>query len=61
MDNDGQILKSRDDKTPVRISKVADATDKGDSFTLAGESGCSWLKKDEPIGAETLRPRIEPC
>ena len=60
MDNEDQILKSRDDKAPVRLSKVAEATDKGDSFVLADESGCSWLKNNEPIGPETLRPRIEP-
>jgi len=55
-----QILKCRDDKAPIFLSKLADATDVNESFILAEGNECSWLKKDETLGPVKLRPRIEP-
>ena len=60
MQKDDQILKTRDDKDPVIFTKIAEATSTGEPFKLAGESECSWLKKDETFGPVKLRPRIEP-
>ena len=60
MDNDDQVLKSRDDKAPVKLSKVPDVTGKGVSFKVAGGGWCAWLKAEEQVGVDTLRPRIEP-
>ncbi len=61
MNKDGQILKSRDDKAPVLFSKTPAAQGTGESFTVAGESQCSWIQnKDELFTAAKLRERIEP-
>lgn len=60
MNKDNQILKSRDDKAPIFISKAEDDVENENPFKLAAGSACSWLKKDEVFGAEKLRPRIEP-
>lgn len=57
---DDQILKCRDDKKPVILSKVTEDGATGVTFKLAEGSDCSWLNKDEFIGPENLRPRIEP-
>ena len=55
-----QILKCRDDTTPVFLSAITGDKDAEPVFKLAEGSTCSWLKKDEPIGTEKLRQRIEP-
>jgi hypothetical protein len=60
MNKDDQILKSRDDKVPIVFSKVAEASATEESFKLAGDSECSWQKKDETFGPAKLRERIEP-
>ncbi len=60
MMNDGQILKCRDDKTPIILSKLADAPDASEPFKLAEGSECSWLKQNETVGPVKLRSRIEP-
>jgi hypothetical protein len=52
-----QVLKCRDDKSPVSLSEVPGEKD---TFQLAAGSSCSWLKKDETATPEKLRPRIEP-
>lgn len=51
-----QILKSRDDKTPVQFV----ATGEKDLFTLEKGTECSWIKHSEQFGPDKLRPRIEP-
>ena len=60
MTNDQQILKSRDDKAPVVLVNVAEPADPAKPFILADGFESSWLKKDVPVGASDLRPRIEP-
>lgn len=55
-----QILKCRDDKSPVFFTEAPDDNGQGQSFKLADESECSWTRKDEAFGPEKLRPRIEP-
>ena len=55
-----QILKCRDDKSPVFFAKCQDEKEKDVSFKLADESECSWVRKDEAFGPDKLRPRIEP-
>lgn len=55
-----QILKCRDDKAPIVLSTVTKDGEAEPSFALAGGITSSWLKKDETIGPEKLRPRIEP-
>lgn len=59
MGKDDQVIKSRDDKVPVVITKTSDSTD-GESFKLAEDSTCSWAKQAEIISAANLRERIEP-
>jgi len=52
-----QILKCRDDKAPVLLSKDAEADEL--SFRMAEGRSCSWLSKGETVGPDKLRPRIE--
>lgn len=51
-----QILKSRDDKSPVQFVP----TEEDGQFILAEGSDCSWAKKGEDFGSDRLRSRIEP-
>ena len=60
MKENEQILKCRDDKSPVTLTIAQDDDGKGTSFQLGEASECSWAKKDEKFGSEKLRPRIEP-
>jgi SIR2-like protein len=60
MSTNDQILKCRDDKAPVVLSRVTGGTEADIAFKLADGSSCSWLTKDETIAPEKLRPRIEP-
>ncbi|OPY53296.1 MAG: hypothetical protein A4E48_00819 [Methanosaeta sp. PtaU1.Bin060] len=60
MDNGQQILKCRDDKAPVILSKVIKAKDDMEPFTLADGCECSWLQKGNTLGTAKLRQRIEP-
>ena len=60
MEADEQILKCRDDKAPVILSKKVEKDSDRSTFMLADGSECSWLKKDDIFGPEKLRPRIEP-
>lgn len=57
---DQQILKCRDDKAPVILSKAEDPADDAEPFKLKDGCKCSWLKKDDTLGPAKLRPRIEP-
>jgi hypothetical protein len=60
MNKDDQILKSRDDKAPILISRTEGEAGGDNPFKLAEGSDCSWLKKGESFGPDKLRPRIEP-
>ena len=57
---DNQILKCRDDKDPVILEKVSEQAEGQKPFKMAEGCESSWLKKDTPVGAMDLRPRIEP-
>ena len=57
---DQQILKCRDDKEPVVLSRATEQDDNAEPFRLADGYKCSWIKKDENLGPAKLRPRIEP-
>jgi hypothetical protein len=57
MNKNDQILKSRDDKVPVKIIR---ASDNAESFTIAPDSGCSWAKQGSAIGTTNFRERVEP-
>lgn len=60
MNKDDQIMKCRDDKAPVILSKSKEGSENQETFKLGEGSECSWQKKEEPFGPEKLRPRIEP-
>lgn len=60
IDKDKQILKCRDDKEPVVLSRVDGKDNEAEPFKLADGYRCSWLKKDDHLGPAKLRPRIEP-
>ena len=45
---------------PVVFTKSTEEQDSGEPFKLAAGTKCSWLKADETLGPEKLRPRIEP-
>ena len=55
MEQGVQILKTRDDHSPVRIQRTAEI-----SFVLSGDEDRSWVRTSEPFGTQELRPRIEP-
>jgi hypothetical protein len=57
---DIQILKCRDDKAPVFLSKVPGDPGAPAAFKLADGSTCSWVSTEESVGPDKLRPRIEP-
>lgn len=52
-----QILKSREDHTPVFL---VPAVDTSDSFVLEKDAKCSWAGDGGTITKEKLRERIEP-
>lgn len=55
---DQQILKSRDDPSPVLIER--DGTKPSpNQLTIAEGTSCSWAKAGDPLGPEKLRARIE--
>ena len=60
MNKDDQVLKSRDDKIPVVVTRASDTGDATESFKLAEGSTCSWAKSGETLGTAKLRERIEP-
>lgn len=59
MTNKDQIIKSRDDKKPVVITKTSEA-EEPELFKLAAGSTCSWAKENETITTSSLRERLEP-
>ena len=61
MNKDEQILKSRDDKSPVLLQRKPEGEGIPESFTVAEGSQCSWIQtKDESFDSAKLRERIEP-
>ena len=55
-----QLLKCRDDKAPVILSRITGEATVTEQFKLTDGSECSWLSKDQTLGPTELRPRIEP-
>ena len=55
-----QIIKTRDDHSPVCLQRDTTLSDPGKPFVLSANVECSWIKDNESFGPETLRPRIEP-
>lgn len=54
-----QIIKTRDDHDPVRLSRRTDLPE-ADHFTLSAGSRCSWANAGDDIGTDKLRLRVEP-
>ena len=59
MDKKDQILKSRDDKTPLTLIEEVDSEERT-TFKLAEGNSCSWTSPGVAVGISTLRERIEP-
>lgn len=55
-----QILKARDDPSPITLGRDGEAAEPDKPFRLASGMHCSWVKPGEPFGPEKLRQRIEP-
>jgi hypothetical protein len=61
MNKDEQILKSRDDKSPVLLQRKPEGAGIPESFTVSEGSQCSWIQnKGESFDSAKLRERIEP-
>mgnify|MGYP001949208584 CR=1 FL=1 len=60
LEEDQQIVKTRDDHAPVLLHRLSEPPDILKPFQIAEGSVCSWAKAGEPFGPEKLRPRIEP-
>ncbi len=58
--NKNQVLKTRDDKSPVILNELEEPDDVTKPFVVLDPPGCSWATAATPIGAQTLRERIEP-
>jgi len=55
-----QILKSRDDKSPVVLKRLKSEAEGEIAYKLAEGSNCSWLSSGEIVRPDKLRQRIEP-
>lgn len=55
-----QLLKTRDDPSPILLKRDKEETSPDNLFRLADNMSCSWAKPDQSFGSETLRLRIEP-
>lgn len=55
-----QVIKTRDDHSPVRIEYEAPQSDPNRPFVIPAGEECFWMKDEEPFGSEVLRPRVEP-
>ena len=56
----GQILKTRDDRTPVFLDHGDEAEENTTLYRLSGGSTSSWTNANDTFGKEKLRTRIEP-
>lgn len=55
-----QIIKTRDDPSPIFFERDTMGSDPGKPFVLSADVECSWIKGSENLGSEMLRKRIEP-
>ena len=55
-----QILKTRDDPAPVRLQQDPEGSGSAAGFCIAPDAVCSWAKPGDNFGTRTLRQRIEP-
>lgn len=60
MDENQQILKSRDDHRPVVLMKAMELSDAAKPFVLGDGCECSWVKQGASVGPADFRARIEP-
>ena len=56
----GQILKTRDDPAPVSLERDGGGEETDKLLKVSSDSKCSWVKANETLGSEKLRPRMEP-
>jgi len=47
-----QILKARDDPSPITLGRDGEAAEPDKPFRLASGMHCSWVKPGEPFGPE---------
>ena len=55
-----QVIKTRDDYSPVHIKYDAQQSNPNKPFVIPAGEECFWMKDEEPFGSEILRQRIEP-
>ena len=55
-----QIIKTRDDHSPIAIEHQAEPSDAAEPFRLSASAECSWAQSNQSFGPQTLRHRIEP-
>ena len=55
-----QILKTRDDSSPVYMKRDSSALEPQKPFRLAPNQECTWMKENGFFGPAALRTRIEP-
>ncbi len=60
LEQNDQILKCRDDHSPIVFCGEGEATAGVQSFKLKKDATCSWARPDEAFGPDKLRSRIEP-
>ncbi|MCD4779175.1 MAG: SIR2 family protein [Candidatus Omnitrophica bacterium] len=60
INSDTQILKCRDDKTPIYLTPITEPSSCTEPFKLLDGCKCDWLKEEDCLGPAKLRPRIEP-
>jgi len=60
LENEKQIIKTRDDTIPVALVQSDSSPGARNRFKLAESQNCSWAKANEEFGTEKLRERIEP-
>ena len=58
--NKNQVIKTRDDKSPVFLDEIEDPDEVTKPFVVVDPPGCAWASAATPIGSDTLRERIEP-
>lgn len=55
-----RVLICREDHVPLYVKEVISAGKEAPNYQLFDESKSSWLKQEDAVGVEKLRPRIEP-
>lgn len=58
MDDDLQVLRTRNDPSPVTLRRSPD--EGADTLTLESHASCTWAEQSKSLSTSELRPRIEP-